>query len=67
MHFAQRVGACVRACGAPILWSALLMPLPGAAQIAPSPSEIVSYRGLYAAAQHGDIAAIEQLASAGAT
>jgi ankyrin repeat protein len=34
------------------------------AQVAPSPAEAAAYRGLHAAAVHGDVAKIEQLAAA---
>ena len=37
---------------------------PAAAQVAPSPAEIAAYTGLHAAAQRGDIAAIQRLAAA---
>jgi uncharacterized protein len=49
------------ACAA-VLASAALFALPLAAQIAPSPAEVAAYRGLHAAAQRGDVAAIGQLA-----
>ena len=67
MQFTRRADACHRIRRASLLWAALLLPLPGAAQMAPSPSEIAGYRGLHAAAQRGDVAAIEQLASAKAS
>jgi ankyrin repeat protein len=41
-------------------------PLPASAQMPPSALEIASYRGLFAAAHTGDVAAIERLAAAGA-
>jgi ankyrin repeat protein len=40
-------------------------PTTALAQIAPSAAEIAGYRGLHAAAARGDVAAIQQLASAG--
>ena len=40
------------------------LPLPAAAQIAPSAFDIVQYQGLHAAAQKGDVAQIEKLAGA---
>jgi hypothetical protein len=42
----------------------VLLSLPAAAQTPPSPSEIAAYDGLHAAAQRGDVAAIERLAAA---
>jgi len=41
-----------------------LAPLPAAAQVAPSAAEVSAYRGLHAAAQKGDVAGIDKLASA---
>jgi uncharacterized protein len=38
--------------------------LPGAAQVAPSAAEAAAYTGLHAAAQRGDVAALEKLARA---
>ena len=46
-----------------VLASAALLALPLAAQIAPSAGEIAAYRGLHAAAQRGDVAGIERLAT----
>ena len=37
-------------------------PLPVAAQVPPSASQVAAYRGLHAAAQSGDVAAVERLA-----
>jgi ankyrin repeat protein len=45
--------------------AALLLPLPAAAQIPPSPSELRVYAGLHAAAAKGDAAEIERLIAAG--
>lgn len=45
-----------------LVWTAL----PAAAQTPPSQSEIAAYRGLHAAAQRGDVDAIEQLIAEGA-
>ena len=48
-------------------WIALALSavaLAAAAQVSPAPSEIAAYAGLHAAAQRGDVAAIERLASA---
>ena len=45
------------------LAASLLLALPLAAQVAPTPAEIAAYRGLHAAAQHGDVATIERLAT----
>jgi uncharacterized protein len=39
-------------------------PLPVAGQVPPSPTESAAYRGLHAAAQRGDVAAVESLAAA---
>lgn len=47
--------------------AAALSPLAASAQIPPSAAEIAGYRGLFAAAQTGDVTAIERLAAAGAT
>src|SRR5690349_17801483 len=44
---------------------ALLIALPAAAQIPPSPAEITAYRGLHAAAAKGDAAEIARLIAAG--
>lgn len=63
MHFGLPVGGCDWTCRASVLGAAWLLSLPGVAQIAPSPSEIASYRGLHAPAQRGDVVAIGQLAS----
>jgi ankyrin repeat protein len=41
-----------------------LVAMPAAAQVAPSPAEIAAYTGLHAAAQRGDIAAVQRVASA---
>jgi hypothetical protein len=49
-------GAALAALGA--------LPLPAAAQVPPSPTEIAAYSGLHAAAHRGDVAAIERLAAA---
>jgi hypothetical protein len=38
--------------------------LPAAAQVAPTPAEIAAYSGLHAAAQRGDVAALQRLAAA---
>jgi uncharacterized protein len=46
--------------------AAALSPLRTSAQTPPSAAEIAGYRGLFAAAQTGDVAAIERLAAAGA-
>ena len=43
-----------------------LAPLPSFAQTGPAPSEIAAYAGLHAAAQRGDVAAIEKLSADGA-
>jgi ankyrin repeat protein len=48
-----------------VLLAALLLPLPAAAQIPPSPSELRVYAGLHAAAAKGDAAEIERLIAAG--
>ena len=40
--------------------------LAAAAQVPPSPAEIAAYRGLHAAAAHGDVGAIERLAAGAA-
>ncbi|MEO7152549.1 MAG: ankyrin repeat domain-containing protein, partial [Burkholderiaceae bacterium] len=48
-------------------WLAIVLsaaPLAAQAQVAPAPSEIAVYTGLHAAAQRGDVAAIERLAQA---
>jgi ankyrin repeat protein len=52
-----------RARRAGLTFAAVLLALPAAAQVPPSPAEIAAYRGLHAAAQHGDVAAIERLAT----
>jgi len=44
-----------------------LWALPAVAQVAPSPAEIAAYTGLHAAAQRGDIAAIQRLAAGSPT
>ena len=46
----------------PVLGAVILFLGSAAAQTAPSPDEIAAYRGLHAAAQRGDVAAIERLA-----
>ena len=48
---------------AAMLAAAAVLALPLAAQIPPSPTEIAAYRGLHAAAQRGDLMAIERLAT----
>ena len=53
--------------GSRVGWIALALSavaLAAAAQVSPAPSEIAAYAGLHAAAQRGDVAAIERLASA---
>ena len=40
-----------------------MVPLHAVAQVAPSAAEVAAYRGLHAAAQKGDVAGIEKLAS----
>ena len=45
---------------------AMLFSFAVAAQVAPSPAEIGAYRGLHAAAQQGDVAAIDRLARSNA-
>jgi len=40
--------------------------LTAAAQVPPSPAEVAAYQGLHAAAQRGDVAAIQRLLKAGA-
>lgn len=40
--------------------------LPVAAQVPPAPAEIAAYQGLHAAAQRGDLAALQRLLKAGA-
>ncbi len=57
------VAAFERAWRAAPLAASLLVALPVSAQVAPSPAEITAYRGLHAAAQHGDVATIERLAT----
>lgn len=47
----------------PVLCAAFLFLGSAAAQVAPSPDEIAAYQGLHAAAQRGDVTAIERLAS----
>ena len=44
------------------LAAAPMLPPPAQAQVAPSAAEVTAYRGLHAAAQRGDVAAIERLA-----
>ena len=44
----------------------LVLSVPGAAQIAPSPAELKAYAGLHAAAANGDAAVIERIAASGA-
>jgi ankyrin repeat protein len=58
-------GAAAFGCAsrAGLLSAAFLIALPAAAQVAPSPAEIAAYTGLHAAAQHGDVATIERLAT----
>ena len=48
-----------------LIASALLLPLPAAAQIPPSQSDLRIYAGLHAAAAKGDTAEIERLLAAG--
>ena len=48
-----------------LLLAALLLPLPAAAQIPPSQSDLRIYAGLHAAAAKGDTAEIERLLAAG--
>ncbi len=61
----RRRGAAAfeRAFGAGLFFAAFLFAMPVAAQVAPSPAEIAAYRGLHAAAQQGDVATIERLAT----
>jgi ankyrin repeat protein len=44
--------------------SAVALPWPSRAQVAPTPSEVAAYTGLHAAAARGDVAAILRLAAA---
>ena len=46
--------------------AAVLLSLPASAQMPPTADEIAGYRGLFAAAHSGDVAAIGKLAAAGA-
>ena len=61
--FARHSAARGRGWRGPVLWAAFLFLGSAAAQVAPSPDEIAAYRGLHAAAQKGDVAAIERLAA----
>lgn len=58
----RRVFAALLAMGL----AAAVSPLPASAQMPPSAAEITGYRGLFAAAQTGDVATIARLAAAGA-
>ena len=50
-----------------LLSVALAMPLPAAAQVAPSAAEAARYEGLHAAAWHGRVTEIDKLIAAGAS
>ncbi len=60
---AVRLTRPVRAVVAAALLAATAMHAPpAAAQVPPTPAEVAAYRGLHAAAHHGDLAAISRLA-----
>ena len=65
---ARHANGTVAAAAAWLLLSvALAMPLPTAAQVAPSAAEAARYDGLHAAAWHGRVADIDKLIAAGAS